>query len=108
MPLAFTHRFALAKDKWDGVTVTVRPPVCWAAGVMISDLADMERWVNPTGRVQPAAPRPTRPVGLHSYGREGLAFGLGVANSIIRELTQILDPGHVAYPTDPAHKDSAK
>ncbi len=32
----------------------------------------------------------------------------GVANSIVRDFTQILYPDHVAFPTDPAKKDAAK
>jgi hypothetical protein len=32
----------------------------------------------------------------------------GVANSIVRGFTQIIDPSHLAFPTDAAKKDAAK
>jgi D-alanyl-D-alanine carboxypeptidase len=154
MPLPFTHGFALGKDKWDDVTVTLPPSVTWAAGVMISDEADMKRWVKAyvSGSTNSAATQHDR-LDCIPTGGYGLAFGLGigcsggwygytggipgyntgayyfpekdatiiafvnsqiekpepgVANSIVRDFTQILDPGHVAFPTDPAKSDSPK
>jgi D-alanyl-D-alanine carboxypeptidase len=154
MPLPFTHGFALAKDKWDDVTVTLPPSVTWAAGVMISDMADMKRWVKAyvSGSTNSEATQRDR-LDCISTGEYGLAFGLGigcsdgwygytggipgyntgayyfpekdatiiafvnsqiekpepgVANSIVRDFTQILDPSHVAFPTDPAKKDATK
>jgi D-alanyl-D-alanine carboxypeptidase len=154
MPLPFAHGFALAKDKWDDVTVTLPPSVTWAAGVMISDMADMKRWVKAyvSGSTNSEATQRDR-LDCISTGEYGLAFGLGigcsdgwygytggipgyntgayyfpekdatiiafvnsqiekpepgVANSIVRDFTQILDPSHVAFPTDPAKKDATK
>jgi D-alanyl-D-alanine carboxypeptidase len=153
MPLPFTHGFALAKDKWDDVTVTLPAEVTWAAGVMISDEADMKRWVKAyvSGTTNSAATQHER-LDCIPIGQYGLAFGLGigcsggwygytggipgyntgayyfpengatviafvnsqiekpdpgVANSIVRDFTQILDPAHVAFPNDPAKKAPA-
>lgn len=154
MPAPFTHGFALAKDKWGDVTVTLPPSVTWAAGVMVSDMADMKRWVKAyvSGSTNSATTQHDR-LDCIPIGEYGLAFGLGigcsggwygytggipgyntgayylpekhatviafvnsqieapspgVANSIVRDFTQILYPDHVAFPTDPAKKDAAK
>jgi D-alanyl-D-alanine carboxypeptidase len=154
MPQPFTHGFALAKDKWDDVTVTLPPSVTWAAGVMISDMPDMKRWVKAyvSGSTNSPATQHER-LDCISTGEYGLAFGLGigcsggwygytggipgyntgayyfpekdatviafvnsqiekpdpgVANSIVRDITQILYPDHVAFPTDPAKANSTK
>lgn len=148
MPLPFTHGYGLDKDKnWEDVTVSYSPSLSWAAGVMISDMADMKKWVKAyvTGTTNSAETQKQRldclPIGEH-----GLSFGLGigcsggwygytggiagyntgayyfpaqdatiiafvnsqqekpdpgVANSIVRDITQILYPNNVAFPSDP-------
>ena len=147
MPTPFTHGFALTNNKWDDVTVSLPAEVTWAAGVMISDMADMKTWVKAyvTGSTNSAATQKERLTCIPTGDYE-LSFGLGigcsngwygytggipgyntaayylpeegatviafvnsqiekpvpgVANSIVRDFTQILTPDHVAFPTDP-------
>ena len=149
MPLPFTHGYGLdPKKDWTDVTVQLSPSISWAAGAMISDLADMKKWVKAyvTGANNSAVTQKERldclPIGAH-----GLSFGLGigcsggwygytggipgyntgayyfpaqgativafvnsqqetpapgVANAIVRDITQILYPNNVAFPTDPS------
>jgi D-alanyl-D-alanine carboxypeptidase len=148
MPTPFTHGFALTANKWDDVTVSLPAELTWAAGVMISDMADMKTWVKAyvTGSTNSAASQKERLTCIQT-GDYGLSFGLGigcsggwygytggipgyntgayylpekdatlivfvnsqiekptpgVANSIVRDFTQILTPDHVAFPTDPS------
>jgi D-alanyl-D-alanine carboxypeptidase len=148
MPTPFTHGFGLVNNKWDDVTVTLPASVTWAAGVMISDMPDMKRWVKAyvTGSTNSAASQKERLTCIPT-GDYGLSFGLGigcsggwygytggipgyntgayylpeegatviafvnsqiekpapgVANSIVRDFTQILTPDHVAFPADPS------
>ena len=151
MPLPFTHGYALDPQKnWTDVTVNLSPSITWAAGVMISDLADMKTWVKAyvTGATNSAATQKERLACLPTGGYE-LSFGLGigcsngwygytggipgyntgayyfpaqgatiiafvnsqqekpdpgVANAIFRDLTQILYPNNIAFPTDPNAK----
>lgn len=148
MPLPFTHGFGLdAKKNWIDVTVNLSPTIPWAAGAMISDLADMKKWVKAyvTGENNGAATQKER-LDCLPVGQYGLSFGLGigcsggwygytggipgyntgayyfpsqgatiiafvnsqqekpapgVANAIFRDITQILYPANVAFPTDP-------
>jgi D-alanyl-D-alanine carboxypeptidase len=148
MPLPFTHGYGFDKNKnWEDVTLTYSPRLTWAAGVMISDLGDMKKWVKAyvTGTTNSAETQKQRldclPIGEH-----GLSFGLGigcsggwygytggiagyntaayyfpaqdatiiafvnsqqekpdpgVANSIVRDITQIVYPNNIAFPVDP-------
>ncbi len=154
MPLPFTHGYALDPQKnWTDVTVNLSPSISWAAGVMISDLADMKTCVIAyvTGATNSAATQKERLACLPTGGYE-LSFGLGigcsngwygytggipgyntaayyfpaqgatiialvnsqqekpdpgVANAIFRDLTQILYPNNIAFPTDPNAKPTA-
>jgi D-alanyl-D-alanine carboxypeptidase len=145
MPAPYSHGFALDKDKnWDDVTVTLPPMLTWTAGVMISDMGDMQRWVKDyvSGKTNSAATQKER-LACGPTGKPEMDFGLGVgctggwygytggipgyntaayylpsrdatiiafvnsqqempepgvANSIVRDLTQRLFPENVAFP----------
>jgi len=83
MPLPYAHGYMLnAKGGWDDETVAFNPSVTGAAGVMISDAADMRRWVKlytTTGMVSPASQK-ARLSCVPVPGRNG-GFGLGIACS---------------------------
>jgi D-alanyl-D-alanine carboxypeptidase len=152
MPLPFTHGYGLdPKKDWTDVTVQLSPTLSWAAGAMISDLADMKKWVKAyvTGANNSAATQKER-LDCLPIGEYGLSFGLGigcsggwygytggipgyntgayyfpaegatiiafvnsqqekpapgVANAIVRDITQILYPNNVAFPRN---ADAAK
>jgi D-alanyl-D-alanine carboxypeptidase len=144
MPTPFAHGYGLTKTgAWDDSTVALPPAVSWTAGVMVSDMADMKRWVKAyvTGTTNSAATQRERLACL-PIGAPGLEFGLGigcsagwygytggipgyntgayylpsqdatiiafvnsqrekpgpgVANSIVRDIGQILFPDNVAF-----------
>jgi D-alanyl-D-alanine carboxypeptidase len=83
MPSPYTHGYMLnAKGGWDDETVALNPSVSGAAGVMISDAADMRRWVKlytTTGMVGPASQK-ARLSCLPVPGRHG-GFGIGIGCS---------------------------
>jgi len=148
MPLPFTHGFGFdAQKNWIDVTVNLSPTISWAAGAMISDVADMKKWVKTyvAGENNSASTQKER-LDCLPIGEYGLSFGLGigcsggwygytggipgyntgayyfpaqgatiiafvnsqqerpapgVANAIFRDITQIVYPANVAFPTDP-------
>ncbi|HEX3944064.1 MAG TPA: serine hydrolase domain-containing protein [Rhizomicrobium sp.] len=83
MPLPYAHGYTLnAKGGWDDETVALNPSVSGAAGVMVSDAADMRRWVKlytTTGMVSPASQK-ARLSCVPVPGRNG-GFGLGIGCS---------------------------
>lgn len=83
MPSPYAHGYTLnAKGGWDDETVVFNPSVSGAAGVMISDAADMRRWVKlytTTGMVS-AASQKARLSCIPVPGRNG-GFGLGIGCS---------------------------
>ena len=83
MPSPYTHGYMLnAKGGWDDETVALNPAVSGAAGVMISDAADMRRWVKlytTTGMVSPASQK-ARLSCIAVPGRNG-GFGIGIGCS---------------------------
>jgi D-alanyl-D-alanine carboxypeptidase len=145
LPAPFSHGYALDKNSnWEDNTVSLPPSLTWAAGVMVSDMADMKRWVKDyvSGTTNSPATQKAR-LTCVPIGKEGLSFGLGigcsggwfgytggipgyntgayylpakdatiiafvnsqveqpepgVANSIVRDFTQILFPENVAFP----------
>ena len=145
MPAPFSHGYGLDKTgHWSDSTVALAPSLSWTAGVMISDLGDMTRWVKAyvTGATNSDSTQRQRLTCLPT-GAPGLSFGLGigcsagwygytggipgyntgayylpsqgatiiafvnsqretpspgVANSILRDITQILFPENVAFP----------
>jgi D-alanyl-D-alanine carboxypeptidase len=80
MPAPYSHGFALDKDKnWEDVTVTLPPMLTWTAGVMISDMGDMQTWVKDyvTGKTNSAATQKER-LACSPTGKPSLDFGLGI------------------------------
>ncbi len=83
MPLPYAHGYMLdAHNNWVDDSVVLPPSVSWAAGVMISDMADMKRWVKAyvTGTTNSAATQKERLTCL-PIGKAGLSFGLGIGCS---------------------------
>jgi D-alanyl-D-alanine carboxypeptidase len=83
MPAPYAHGYSLnEKREWTDASAVLAPSVSWAAGVMISDMADMRRWVKAyvTGTTNGAASQKARLTCL-PIGEGNLAFGLGVGCS---------------------------
>ena len=83
MPSPYAHGYMLdAKGAWKDESVALPPSVSWAAGAMISDMADMKVWVKAyvTGTTNSAATQKQRLTCL-PVGKPNLAFGLGVGCS---------------------------
>ena len=84
MPEPWAHGYALNdKRGWDDVSNTIPVSLMGAAGEIISNLADMKRWVElyTTGKTNGAATQRARldclPIGLGN-----LSFGLGIGCSV--------------------------
>jgi D-alanyl-D-alanine carboxypeptidase len=83
MPSPYAHGYMLnAKKDWQDDSVLLPPSVSWAAGAMISDMADMKTWVKAyvTGTVNSAATQKQR-LSCIPIGKPNLAFGLGIGCS---------------------------
>jgi D-alanyl-D-alanine carboxypeptidase len=83
MPKPYAHGYSLdAKKNWIDTSVVFPPNVTWAAGVMISDMADMKKWVKAyvTGTTNSAATQKARLTCL-PIGARNLSFGLGIGCS---------------------------
>jgi D-alanyl-D-alanine carboxypeptidase len=83
MPAPYAHGYSLNdKKQWIDESAVLAPSVSWAAGVMISDMADMKRWVKAyvTGTTNSAATQRARLTCL-STGTGNLSFGLGIGCS---------------------------
>ncbi len=83
MPAPYAHGYSLNDEKrWTDDTAVLAPSVSWAAGVMISDMADMKRWVKAyvTGTTNGAATQRAR-LRCIPTGVGNLSFGLGVGCS---------------------------
>lgn len=83
MPQPYAHGYMLdAKGAWQDESLALPPSVSWAAGAMISDMADMKVWVKAyvTGTVNSAATQKERLTCL-PVGKPNLAFGLGIGCS---------------------------
>jgi D-alanyl-D-alanine carboxypeptidase len=83
MPAPYAHGYSLSdKGGWTDESAALAPSVSWAAGVMISDMADMKRWVKAyvTGTTNGAASQKARLTCLPT-GEGNLAFGLGIGCS---------------------------
>jgi len=144
MPVPYSHGYTLDEEKnWEDHTVMFPPSLTWAAGVMISDMYDIKKWVKAyvTGITNSEATQKER-LECMDTGMENMGFGLGigctggwygytggiegyntaayylpeedatviafvnsqrekpspgVANSIVRDITKILFPEHVAF-----------
>lgn len=83
MPAPYAHGYSLSdKGQWTDESAALAPSVSWAAGVMISDMADMKSWVKAyvTGTTNGAASQKARLTCLPT-GEGNLAFGLGIGCS---------------------------
>lgn len=80
MPEPFTRGYSLDDNgEWEDATVTYPPTLLGAAGVMISDMADLKRWVKvyATGAEVSAQSQQARLRGVRMPG-ESTSFGLGI------------------------------
>ena len=83
MPAPYAHGYSLnEKQQWVDESAVLAPSVSWAAGAMISDMADMKKWVKAyvTGTTNGAASQKARLTCLPT-GEGNLAFGLGIGCS---------------------------
>jgi D-alanyl-D-alanine carboxypeptidase len=82
MPAPYAHGYSLVKGDWVDESVIFPPSLTWAAGVMISDVGDMRRWVEAyVGGTQNGAATQRARLTCLPTGHAGLAFGLGVGCS---------------------------
>jgi len=80
MPAPYAHGYSLdAKRNWFDTSVVFPPAATWAAGAMISDMADMKTWVKAyvTGTTNGARTQRERLKCLPT-GARNLSFGLGI------------------------------
>lgn len=83
MPAPYARGYQLNdKKQWTDESTALAPSVSWAAGAMISDMADMKKWVKAyvTGTTNSASTQKARLTCLPT-GTGNLAFGLGVGCS---------------------------
>ena len=83
MPAPYAHGYELNDEKqWIDQSTALAPSVSWAAGVMVSDMADMKKWVKAyvTGTTNSAPSQKARLTCLPT-GTGNLAFGLGIGCS---------------------------
>jgi D-alanyl-D-alanine carboxypeptidase len=83
MPAPYAHGYSLdANNEWVDESAVLPPSVSWAAGAMISNMADMKTWVKAyvTGTTNSAATQKERLTCLPT-GEGNRAFGLGVGCS---------------------------
>jgi len=83
MPDPWAHGYGLDKQRrWEDVSGTIPVSLMGAAGEMISDVNDMQRWVKlyVTGKTNQAATQRAR-LNCVPIGEGNLAFGLGIGCS---------------------------
>ena len=83
MPSPYAHGYELNdKKQWVDESAVLAPSVSWAAGVMISDMADMKKWVKAyvTGTTNSAPSQKARLTCVPT-GTGNLSFGLGIGCS---------------------------
>ena len=82
MPAPYAHGYSLSDGRWVDESAILAPSVSWAAGVMISDMADMKKWVKAyvTGTTNGTASQKARLTCLPT-GEGNLSFGLGIGCS---------------------------
>jgi D-alanyl-D-alanine carboxypeptidase len=83
MPSPWARGYGLdARRRWENVSNTIPVSLMGAAGEMISDMADMKRWVKlyVTGKTNGAATQRAR-LACIPIGEGNLAFGLGIGCS---------------------------
>jgi D-alanyl-D-alanine carboxypeptidase len=83
MPVPWAHGYALGQQgNWEDVSNTIPVSLMGAAGEIISDVADMKRWIAlyVTGKTNAAATQRER-LNCIPTGEGNLAFGLGIGCS---------------------------
>lgn len=83
IPAPYARGYSLGeKGKWADESIALPNSVAWAAGVMISDMADMKRWVKAyvTGSTNSASAQKARLTCLPT-GNGNVSFGLGIGCS---------------------------
>jgi len=83
MPSPWAHGYGLDADRnWQDVSGTIPVSLMWAAGAMVSDVADMDRWVKlyVTGKTNSARTQRDR-LRCVWTGVGNLSFGLGIGCS---------------------------
>ncbi len=83
LPAPYAHGYMPDKSGgWEDQSVSLPPMLTWAAGVMISDMADMKIWVKDyvAGTTNSAATQRQR-LDCIPIGKPGMSFGLGVGCS---------------------------
>jgi len=83
MPMPWAHGYGLGKQgDWEDVSNTIPVSLMGAAGEMISDVADVKRWIAlyVTGKTNTAATQRER-LDCIPTGEGNLAFGLGIGCS---------------------------
>jgi D-alanyl-D-alanine carboxypeptidase len=83
MPAPYAHGYSLnEKKQWIDESAALPPSASWAAGAMISDMADMKKWVKAyvTGTTNSVAAQKARLTCLPT-GVGNLEFGLGIGCS---------------------------
>jgi D-alanyl-D-alanine carboxypeptidase len=83
IPAPYAHGYSLGeKGKWMDESSALPNSVSWAAGVMISDMADMKRWVKAyvTGSTNSGASQKAR-LTCPPTGNGNVSFGLGIGCS---------------------------
>lgn len=83
MPAPYAHGYSLdANGEWVDESSVLAPSISWAAGAMISNMADMKRWVKAyvTGTTNSAAAQKERLTCLPT-GEGNRGFGLGIGCS---------------------------
>ena len=83
MPAPYARGYSLNdKKQWIDESAVLAPSVSWAAGAMISDMADMKKWVKAyvTGTTNSASSQKAR-LACIPTGTGNLAFGLGIGCS---------------------------
>ena len=82
MPTPYAHGYTLVKGAWVDQSVLFPPSLTWTAGVMISDVADMRRWVEAyVGGTQNAAATQRARLTCLPTTAPTLKFGLGIGCS---------------------------
>lgn len=84
MPDPWAHGYGLDKKRdWEDVSGTIPVSLMGAAGEMISDMADMKRWVElyVTGKTSGPATQRERMTCIYT-GEQNLSFGLGIGCSV--------------------------
>jgi D-alanyl-D-alanine carboxypeptidase len=82
MPCPYMHGYLLKDGAWDDATVMYNPTMIGAAGVMISTMADMKKWVKAyvTGTTNSAETQQAR-LTCVDIPTAGAGFGLGIVCS---------------------------